>query len=96
MLSSPIQLPLFPEQPPLFPKSVALVRVLPEKNERRFYRLEVILDLFGRATLLRQWGRIGRSARQKMDQFDDLGQAVNALARLVRNKRRRGYVERIA
>jgi predicted DNA-binding WGR domain protein len=93
MSSSPIQMSLFPEQLPLFPESIALVRVNPGKNERRFYRLEVMVDLFGRASLLRQWGRMGCSACHKLDLYADLGQAVNALARLVRNKRRRGYVE---
>lgn len=48
----PIQLPLFAE-------AASLGRVRPERNEWRFYRMEVCPDLFGRALLLRQWGRIG-------------------------------------
>jgi WGR domain len=31
-------------------------------NEWRFYRLEIWSDLFGRALLVRQWGRIGTEA----------------------------------
>jgi hypothetical protein len=31
-------------------------------NEWRFYRLEIWPDLFGRALLVRQWGRIGTEA----------------------------------
>jgi predicted DNA-binding WGR domain protein len=43
----------------LFPESVALARIRPEKNERRFYHLEIWPDLFGRTQLVRRWGRIG-------------------------------------
>jgi hypothetical protein len=46
---SPIQLPLFPD-------SASLSRIRPDRNEWRFYRMEVWPDLFGRALLLRQWG----------------------------------------
>ncbi|WP_307850837.1 hypothetical protein [Acidocella sp. C78] len=37
----------------LFPERVALTRIRPEWNERRFYRLEVWPDLFGRPQLAR-------------------------------------------
>ena len=43
-MSEPIQLPLFPE-------TAALTRIRPERNEWRYYRLEVWPDLFGRALL---------------------------------------------
>ena len=39
---APIQLPLFAE-------AETLVRTLPERDEHRYYRLEVWPDLFGRA-----------------------------------------------
>jgi WGR domain len=48
-----------PIQLPLFADAASLIRVRPERNEWRFYRMEVWPDLFGRALLLRQWGRIG-------------------------------------
>ena len=48
-----------PIQLPLFAKAASLVRVRPRLNEWRFYRMEVWPDLFGRALLIRQWGRIG-------------------------------------
>ena len=78
---APIQLPLFAEV-------ASLIRVSPERNEHRFYRLEVWPDLFGRALLVRHWGRL--------DPHPDPGAAINALARLLRAKRRRGYQERMA
>ncbi len=49
---SPVQLPLFAD-------TACLVRIRPALNEWRFYRMEVWPDLFGRALLMRQWGRIG-------------------------------------
>jgi predicted DNA-binding WGR domain protein len=73
-----------------------LIRIHPERNERRFYRMEVWPDLFGRALLLRQWGRIGTEGRQRLDPHPDPGAAINALARLVSQKRRRGYQDRAA
>ena len=47
---------------PLFPERVSLARVRPEQNEWRYYRMEVWPDLFGRALLVRNWGRIGTRA----------------------------------
>jgi hypothetical protein len=47
---APIQLPLFAE-------TASLVRVRPALNEWRYYRMEIWPDLFGRALLVRQWGR---------------------------------------
>jgi predicted DNA-binding WGR domain protein len=78
-------------QLPLFPETIALTRIRPEKNERRFYRMEIRPDLFGRTVLIRQWGRIGTSRRQKLEHYPDIGAAVNALAYLTKAKRRRGY-----
>jgi predicted DNA-binding WGR domain protein len=84
---APVQLPLFAEAAPL-------IRVRPERNEWRFYRMEVWPDLSGRALLLRQWGRIGTEGRRRLDPHPDPGAAINALARLAGQKRRRGYWDR--
>ena len=83
--------PSMPVQLALFPEVVELTRVRPEMNERRFYRLEIQPDLFGRTLLVRRWGRIGTSGRQRLELHPDAGTALNALAQLARNKRRRGY-----
>ena len=81
-------------QLPLFPEQASLARIRPEINEWRFYRMEVWPDLFGRALLMRQWGRIGTEGRRRLDPHPDPGAAVNALAEIVRLKSRRGYRER--
>ena len=55
MLRRPETLPRpTPIQLPLFAEAASLIRVRPELNEFRFYRMEVWPDLFGRALLLRQ------------------------------------------
>ena len=77
-----------PIRPPLFTDVASLIRVRPERNEWRFYRMEVWPDLFGRALLLRQWGRIGTEGRRRLDPHSDPGAAINALARLAGRKRR--------
>src|SRR5664279_5353162 len=46
-----------PVQLPLFAETASLVRIRPD--EWRFYHMAVWPDLFGRALLVRQWGRIG-------------------------------------
>ena len=84
---APIQLPLFPD-------AASLIRVRPEHNEWRYYRIEVWPDLFGHALLLRQWGRIGTEGRRRLDPHSDPGAAINALARLAGRKHRRGYWDR--
>ncbi|QGM99992.1 WGR domain-containing protein (plasmid) [Methylocystis parvus] len=72
--------------------AIILHRVDPAKNMHRFYRLDVAPDLFGRWCLVAEWGRIGRAGRRRMAAFDDISQAVEALARQRRLKERRGYI----
>jgi predicted DNA-binding WGR domain protein len=70
------------------------VGVRPARNEFRFYRMEIWPDLFGRALLMRQWGRIGTEGRRRLVAHPDPGAAINALTALARQKRRRGYQDR--
>lgn len=88
-MAEPLQLPLFPDR-------ARLIRIRPDQSEQRFYRLEVWPDLFGRALLARQWGRVGTSGWVRLDPHPDIGTALNALARLARAKRRRGYQDHAA
>ena len=83
-----------PVQLPLFAVTASLVRICDELNQWRYYRMEIWPDLFGRALLVRQWGRIGTEGRRRLDPYPDPGAAINALAALLRAKRRRGYQDR--
>ncbi len=101
-----MQLSLFPDRPaPALPApdahrepvlervrvGILLTRVRPERNEWRFYRLELWPDLFGHMCLVREWGRIGRPGRLRRDPFPDETLAIIARDRLATTKRRRGY-----
>ena len=56
--------------------------------------MDIWPDLFGRALLVRHWGRIGTQGRRRLDPHPDPGAAINALANLLRAKLRRGYRDR--
>jgi predicted DNA-binding WGR domain protein len=82
----PMQIPLN-----AFPEKIVLQRICPERNERRFYCLEITVDFFGNTLLSRNWGRIGTSGKQRLDLHQDFSAALLALIRLERSKRTRGY-----
>lgn len=71
---------------------VHLRRIDPSQNMRRFYMLAIQPTLFGGASVIRNWGRIGTSGQSMMETFDSEGEAATASTRLERTKRRRGYV----
>jgi predicted DNA-binding WGR domain protein len=45
----------------VFPTHLQLWRIDPARNMRRYYRITIHNDLFGQATLMREWGRIAGS-----------------------------------
>ena len=71
--------------------SVHLHRIDPSRNMRRFYTLVIQPTLFGGASVIRSWGRIGTNGQSMMETFDQPEEASVALGRLERAKRRRGY-----
>lgn len=75
----------------IFPTSLRLRRIDPTQNMRRYYGMYIQPDLFGGASLVRCWGRIGTRGRQLIDSHDDEGSAVSALIEMSNKKRRRGY-----
>ena len=75
----------------LFPTATSLSRVDPTANSFRFYSMAVSPDLFGGHALVRRWGRLGSSVRQRIDLFPDEPSAIMALRAWEARKRRRGY-----
>lgn len=73
------------------PGPVHLRRIDPSQNMRRFYSLSIQPTLFGGASLVRDWGRIGTRGQSMIETFDTGGEADDAMTRLERSKRRRGY-----
>jgi predicted DNA-binding WGR domain protein len=70
---------------------VHLRRIDPSRNMRRFYTLAIQPTLFGGATVIRNWGRMGTNGQSMMETFDQPEEAVGVFSRLARTKRRRGY-----
>ena len=77
------------------PGPLHLRRIDDARNMRRFYMLSVQPTLFGGASLTRNWGRIGTNGQAMMQTFNESADAGEAFARLERQKRRRGYAERV-
>lgn len=75
----------------IFLTDLHLRRINTSQNMNRFYHMTVQRDLFGGASLIRVWGRIGTAGRLRIDTFVDEGRAVSALMALSQQKRRRGY-----
>ena len=80
-----------PAQLDLFPIDLHLQRIDPAKNMRRFYAARIEPNLFGEWCVIRGWGRIGTRGQQMTEWFDNAGRAHDALGRVERGKRRRGY-----
>ncbi len=76
-----------PETEPLH-----LLRIDPARNMARFYVLSIQPTLFGGASLVRNWGRIGTNGQAMMETFDERADIDEAFARLARRKRKRGYM----
>ncbi len=74
---------------------VHLRRIDPAQNMRRFYCLTVQPTLFGGASLIRNWGRIGNRGQSMMETFDCPNDASKALVRIERTKKRREYRETV-
>ncbi|MDX8499119.1 WGR domain-containing protein [Mesorhizobium sp. VK4C] len=70
---------------------VHLRRIDPSLNMRRFYALSIQPTLFGGASVIRNWGRIGTNGQSMMETFDSENDAATASMKLQRAKRRRGY-----
>lgn len=71
--------------------AIDLVRIDPDRNVHRFYRLDVQPDLFGTVSLIREWGRIGQGGTVRIATFPSEAEAEVEAARTLTAKRRRGY-----
>jgi len=67
-----------------------LVSIVPEQNKRRFYRIEVSAGLWC-PIIIRSWGRIGSSAREKRAFQDNMDAALACANKLLAKKIKRGY-----
>ena len=70
---------------------MVLTRIDNSKNERRFYRMDIMPGLFGDWGLVREWGRIGRGGQVRTDWFTSEADAKDARFKLHMAKAKRGY-----
>lgn len=63
----------------------------PAQNMARFYRVEVLTDIFGEITVERRWGSIGGRGQFRMASYPSTSLAEAAASGLIRSKERRGY-----
>jgi predicted DNA-binding WGR domain protein len=71
--------------------AIRLTRHDPVRNLHRYYALEVAPNLFGGFSLIRSWGRIGRSGRVKIDLYASEAEALARYRQKLHEKQRRGY-----
>ncbi|WP_201842393.1 WGR domain-containing protein [Microvirga zambiensis] len=73
---------------------LVLDRCDPSCNMARYYVLAIEPSLFGDATLIREWGRLGRSGQRRVELYENQSCAMEALELWLERKRRRGYLVR--
>ncbi|MGO4175855.1 WGR domain-containing protein [Bosea sp. TAF32] len=73
---------------------IVLDRIDRTRDMHRFYVLSIEPTLWGELSLVRQWGRIGRRGRSRVDLHCDHASAREALDSWLERKRGRGYVPR--
>lgn len=71
--------------------TIHLERREPVCNRQRFYTLTIARTLFGSWTLIREWGRIGHSGTVRESWFETENAAIEASAKIRKQKERRGY-----
>lgn len=70
-----------------------LERVHADKNEFRFYELDIEPNLFRDHTLVIRWGRIGRPARIRYASSGNLCEILSKARKIEARKRRSGYFQ---
>ncbi len=71
--------------------TIYLERREPVHNRQRFYSITVARTLFDSWTLIREWGRIGHHGTVRESWFETEAAAIEAGAKIRRQKERRGY-----
>ena len=75
----------------MFPTSLRLHRAAGEAGLRRCYLVTVQLDLWGGATLVREWSQAGASRRVLQERFGNEAHAIDAIASDAKRMAAKGY-----
>lgn len=73
-------------------KAILLHRINPERNEKRFYRLEVGPALFDPIAVIRYWGRIDGGSREMITPCASVEAAMKLFRKIGRQKLKGGYI----
>lgn len=71
--------------------NIYLHRIDRALNMHRFYSMTIQPTLFGEASLIRNWGRIGTQGQTMIQTFPTPAEASSAFARIQALKRRKAY-----
>jgi predicted DNA-binding WGR domain protein len=72
-------------------KTTRLQRIDAARNMARFYIISIEPTLFGDWALVRNWGRIGRPGKIRIEMRESIAIAQKSAAQLIAAKERRGY-----
>jgi predicted DNA-binding WGR domain protein len=70
---------------------VRMVSIDPAENRARFYEIQVCPNLFGEWSIVRQWGRIGKPCRLRVDLCVSAAEAEKRAAAILKRRVRRRY-----
>ena len=73
--------------------SIKLVKIIPEKNQHRYYQMTIQENLFADFSLVTEYGRIGRSGRLSTKGYKTHADALAALNKKLLEKLKKGYIE---
>lgn len=73
---------------------LVLDRCDPSCNMACYYVLSIETSLFGDASLIREWGRLGRPGQRRVELYENQSCAMEALETWLQRKQRRGYMLR--
>ncbi len=69
-----------------------LTNIDPKQNRYRFYYMTVQPGLFKNFCLIRRWGRVDNKGRSLSRSFETIEELSKEVERLLRTKKRRGYI----
>ena len=64
----------------------------PERNQHRYYILDLQPHLFGGWSFIREWGRIGQPGQIRVELCGTRDEAERIFGAKLRQKQRKGYV----
>jgi predicted DNA-binding WGR domain protein len=64
----------------------------PERNQHRYYNLDLQPHLFGGWSFIREWGRIGHPGQIRIELCGTRDEAERIFGAKLRQKQRKGYV----